>query len=276
MHFLVDEKFDFNDGLFSGYDPGTRKYDKTSWAIVRDAKGIPERDPTLQNPRCVFQLLKKHYSRYDLEKVSSITGTPVEDLKTVYEMFSSTGVKDKAGTIMYALGQTHHTTAVQNIRTMCMIQLLLGNMGICGGGVNALRGEPNVQGSTDFAILYHYLPGYLAAPRASQVTLDDYLKKNTPKSGDPRSANWWQNYPKYAVSLLKSWYGEKATKENDFAYSWLPKLDDGQDASVMNSSTRCMKRRSRGSSASPRIQPAVFPMQAKCGRPWRTWTGSFT
>ncbi len=231
--FLVDDKFGFDDGLFSGYDPNTRKYDKVSWAIKRDAGGIPERDMTLQNPRCVFQLLKKHYSRYDLEKVSSITGTPVEDLKTVYELYSSTGVKDKAGTIMYALGQTHHTTGVQNIRTMCMVQLLLGNMGICGGGVNALRGEPNVQGSTDFAILYHYLPGYLAAPRASQVTLEDYLKKNTPKSTDPRSANWWQNYPKYAVSLLKSWYGDKAAKENDFGYEWVPKLDDGQDASVM-------------------------------------------
>jgi formate dehydrogenase major subunit len=130
--FLVDDRFDFEDGLFSGYDPGTRKYDKASWSIKKDAKGLPEKDPTLQNPHCVFQLLKKHYSRYDLEKVSAITGTPQEDLKTVYEMFSSTGVKDKAGTIMYALGQTQHTTAVQNIRTICIIQLLLGNMGICG------------------------------------------------------------------------------------------------------------------------------------------------
>ena len=147
-------------------------------AIKKDANGIPEKDPTLQNPRCVFQLLKKHYSRYDLEKVSAITGTPVEDLKTVYEMYSSTGVKDKAGTIMYALGQTQHTTGVQNIRTFCMIQLLLGNIGICGGGVNAMRGEPNVQGSTDQAILFHILPGYLAAPQASLKTLDEYLKQN--------------------------------------------------------------------------------------------------
>ena len=232
--FIIDEKFDFNDGLFSGYDPTTRKYDKSSWAIKKDANGIAEKDPTLQNPRCVFQLLKKHYSRYDLDKVSAITGTPVEDLKTVYEMYSSTGVKDKAGTIMYALGQTQHTVAVQNIRTMCIIQLLLGNMGICGGGVNALRGEPNVQGSTDYAILSHILPGYLAAPRGSQPTLEEYLKKNTPKSADPRSANWWQNYPKYTVSLLKAWYGDKATKDNDFGYAWVPKLDDGQDTSLLN------------------------------------------
>ena len=182
----------------------------------KDANGIPEKDFTLQNPRCVFQLLKKHYSRYDLEKVSSITGTPVEDLKTVYEMYSSTGVKDRAGTVMYALGQTQHTTAVQNIRTLCMIQLLLGNIGICGGGVNAMRGEPNVQGSTDFAILSHYIPGYLPAPQASLKTLDEYLKRITPKSADPRSANWQQNYPKYMVSLLKAWYGDKADQRKRF------------------------------------------------------------
>ena len=111
--FLVNDKFDFNDGLFSGYDPGTRKYDKATWTIKKDAKGIPEKDPTLQNPRCVFQLLKKHYSRYDMDMVSKITGTPVKDLQTVYEMFSSTGVPDKAGTIMYALGQTQHTSGVK-------------------------------------------------------------------------------------------------------------------------------------------------------------------
>ena len=232
--FIVDERFGFNDGLFSGYDPSTRKYDTSTWTYKKDTNGIPEKDFTLQNPRCVFQLLKKHYSRYDLEKVSSITGTPVEDLKTVYEMFSSTGVKDKAGTVMYALGQTQHTTAVQNIRTLCMIQLLLGNIGICGGGVNAMRGEPNVQGSTDFAILSHYIPGYLAAPRASLQSLQEYLKRNTPTTSDPRSANWWQNYPKYMVSLLKAWYGDKATKENDFGYSWVPKLDDGQDCTILN------------------------------------------
>ena len=181
----------------------------------------------------MFQLLKKHYSRYDFEKVSAITGTPSRGFEAVYEMYSSTGVKDKAGTIMYALGQTQHTTGVQNIRTLCIMQLLLGNIGICGGGVNALRGEPNVQGSTDQAILFHILPGYLATPRASHRPLMSTSRKSHPKSADPRSANWQQNYPKYAVSLLKSWFGEKATKENEFGYSWLPKLDDGQDYSVM-------------------------------------------
>jgi formate dehydrogenase major subunit len=231
--FIVDEKFSFSDGLFSGYDPATRKYSKATWAIKVDGQGIPEKDPTLQNPRCVLQLLKAHYSRYDLDTVSSITGTPVEDLKAVYDMFSATGVKDKAGTIMYALGWTQHTVGTQNIRTMAIIQLLLGNIGIAGGGVNALRGEPNVQGSTDQAILTHILPGYLRSPVASQTTLEEYLTQITPKTKEAQSANWWQNTPKYVVSLLKAWYGDMATKENGFAYSFLPKIDDGQDATLL-------------------------------------------
>ncbi len=244
--FIVDEKFDFKDGVFSGYDPSTRKYDKATWSYMKDSSGVPERDPTLQNPHCVLQLLKEHYSRYDLETVSTTTGTPVEDLKKVYELYSSTGVKDRAGTVMYALGQTQHTTGVQNIRALCMIQLLLGNMGICGGGVNALRGEPNVQGSTDYAILSHILPGYLAAPRASMKSLDEYLQRLTPKSADARSANWWQNYPKYKVSLLKAWFGDKATKENDFGYSWVPKLDDGQDCTILNMVDRMYEKQIKG------------------------------
>jgi formate dehydrogenase major subunit len=244
--FIVDEKFDFKDGVFSGYDPATRKYDKATWAYKKDANGLPEKDPTLQNPQCAFQLLKKHYSRYDLETVSATTGTPVEDLKTVYELYSSTGVKDKAGTVMYALGQTQHTTGVQNIRTLCMIQLLLGNIGICGGGINAMRGEPNVQGSTDFAILSDYLPGYLAAPRASLQTFDDYVKRITPKSADPRSANWQQNHPKYATSLLKAWYGDNARKENDFGYSFVPKLDDTQNCTILNMIDKMYEKQIKG------------------------------
>jgi len=244
--FIVDESYSFNDGLFSGYDAATRKYDRSGWKIKLDASGRPERDLTLQNPRCVFQMLKAHYSRYDLEKVSSITGTPIEDLKTVYEMYSSTGTKDRAGTECYALGWTQHTVGSQNIRTMAIIQLLLGNMGIAGGGINALRGEPNVQGSTDMAILSHILPGYLKIPVASLPTLDDYLKKNTPTTKEPQSENWYKNTPKYMVSLLKSWYGDKATKENDFAYSWVPKLDDGQDATIMSAFDKMYEGKIKG------------------------------
>jgi formate dehydrogenase major subunit len=231
--FLVDGKFGFKDGLFTGYDPDKRSYDKSTWGYQKDAGGVILRDDTLKNPRCVYQLLKAHYARYDLKKVSSITGTPEKDLKTVYEMYSSTGTKDRAGTVMYALGQTHHTVGVQNIRTLAIIQLLLGNIGVCGGGVNALRGEPNVQGSTDHALLYHYLPGYLAAPRSSQQTLESYIKKITPATTEAKSVNWQSNYGKYAVSLLKSWYGDAATKDNEFGYAWVPKADDGKDYSIM-------------------------------------------
>ncbi len=232
--FIVADSYYFKDGLFSGYDPQTHKYDKSKWAFVKDENGIPKKDKSLQHLRCVFQLLKQHYSRYDLDTVSAITGTPKEDLVKVYEMYSATGQKGKAGTIMYAMGWTQHTVGVQNIRTMAIIQLLLGNIGIAGGGVNALRGESNVQGSTDHCILFHILPGYLKTPKASQPTLADYNKKYTPKTNDPLSANWWGNYPKYSVSLLKSFWGHKATPANDFGYSWLPKLDDGKTYSWLD------------------------------------------
>ncbi len=231
--FIVNPNFSFDDGLFSGYDPAKRVYDKSTWTFVRDEKGIPKKDMTLQDPHCVFQLLKKHYSRYTLQKVSEITGTPMADLEKVYKAYASTGTPDKAGTILYAMGWTQHTVGVQNIRAMSIIQTLLGNMGIAGGGVNALRGESNVQGATDHALLYHILPGYLPVPRAPLQTLADY-NKTTPTTNDPRSVNWWRHRPKYVVSFLKSMFGDKATKENDFGYSWLPKLDPGQDASWLN------------------------------------------
>ena len=231
--FIVSPKYGFEEGLFSGYDSTKRAYDKSSWALEKDEQGIPKRDMTLQDPRSVFQLLKKHYARYTLEKVSQITGTPMADLEKVYKAYGSTGVPERAGTELYAMGWTQHTVGVQNIRAMSIIQTLLGNMGIAGGGVNALRGESNVQGSTDQALLFHILPGYLPAPRAQWATLADY-NKTTPSTKDPRSVNWWRHRPKYMASFLKSTFGEKATKENDFGYSWIPKLDPTQDASWLN------------------------------------------
>ena len=226
--FLVGEKFDFKNGLFSGYDSTTQKYDKSAWSFQMDEHGIPKLDRSLKDSRCVLQLLKKHFSRYNMKLVSEITGTPEADLKKVYEIYSATGAKGKAATIMYAMGWTQHTVGTQNIRTMAIIQLLLGNMGVAGGGVNALRGESNVQGSTDHCLLWHIWPGYLKTARASNVSLEAYNKKWTPKSIDPKSANWWQNYPKYSVSMLKSFFGDKAAKANSFGYEWLPKVDDGK------------------------------------------------
>jgi len=224
--FIVGPKYDFNDGIFAGFDAKAKKYDKSMWAFAKDDQGIPKRDLTLKDPRCVFQLMKKHYERYTPEKVSAITGTPAKDLKLVWETYAATGAVDKTGTIMYAMGWTQHTVGVQNIRMMAMIQLMLGNMGRPGGGVNALRGESNVQGSTDHCLLWHIWPGYLKTPRASNVSLEAYNKKWTPKTTDPISANWWQHTPKYSVSFLKSMFGEAATAKNDFGYSWMPKVDD--------------------------------------------------
>ncbi len=231
--FILSDGYFFKDGLFSGYDPKTRKYDKSSWALVHDEAGLPKRDMSLKDPRCIFNVLKAHYDRYTLDKVSAITGTSKKDLLAVYELYTSTGVKDRAGTIMYALGQTQSTVGVQKIRTISIVQLLLGNIGIAGGGVNALRGEPNVQGSTDHGLLYYSLPGYLPAPRVRHRTLDEFNKAATPSTKDPQSVNWLSNEPKYMNSLLKSWYGEVATPENQFGYAWLPRLDDDQHCDVL-------------------------------------------
>jgi formate dehydrogenase-N alpha subunit len=247
--FLVNKDFRMPgelDGVFSGYDPKTRTYDPSAWAFQKDERGVIRKDPTLTDPHCVFQLLKKHYDRYDLDRVAEITGTPKEKLEAVYRIFSSTGRTDRVGTILYAMGWTQHTVGTQNIRAMAIVQLLLGNIGRAGGGVNALRGESNVQGSTDHCLLFHILPGYLQTPRASDNTLTRYLERCTPKTKEPMSANWWGNYPKYFVSLLKAFYGENATKENDFGYSLLPKLDDGQDASWLMIFDSMLKGRFQG------------------------------
>jgi formate dehydrogenase-N alpha subunit len=222
--FLVDPKFGFSDGLFTGYDSAKRMYAKETWQYQLDENGNAKKDPTLQDPNCVFQLLKKHLSRYTPEMVAGITGCPSELLVEVAKTYGATSAKDKSGTIMYAMGTTQHTVGTQNVRTYAMLQLLLGNVGLAGGGINALRGESNVQGSTDHAILFHILPGYLKTPRVENQTLAEYLEKWTPQWKDPKSANWWQHTPKYTVSLLKAFWGDHATKDNEFAYQYLPKV----------------------------------------------------
>lgn len=221
--FLVNPGFDFDAGLFAGYDAGKRSYDASKWAYELDEQGVPVRDMTLEHPRCVFQLLKKHFARYDIDTVCSVTGAPREDYEKICDVFTSTWAPDRVATWLYAMGTTQHTHGTQNIRTYAILQLLLGNIGMAGGGVNALRGESNVQGSTDMGLLFHILPGYLKVPAPPLQTLAAYLEKNTPKSNDPRSGNWWQNTPKYLVSLLKAWWGDHATKDNDFCYGYLPK-----------------------------------------------------
>ncbi len=216
-----------NEGVFSGLTDG--KYDKSTWSYQTGADGVILKDKSLRDPHCVFQLLKKHYSRYTTETVSKITGTPEDKLVEVYKLYGSTGKPDRAGVELYAMGWTQHTVGVQNIRTMAMIQLLLGNMGVAGGGVAAMRGESNVQGSTDHALLFHILPGYLGTPTASLPTLAAYNEAKTPKTKETNSLNWWKNFPKYSASLLTSMYGKNVSIEE--AYQLMPKIDDGANYS---------------------------------------------
>jgi formate dehydrogenase major subunit len=219
---VVKPEFSFQDGLFSGYNKEKRAYDPSSWDYETDKDGKPVTDPTLQHPRCVFQLLKKHYARYTPELVEMTTGVPQATFAKLAEMYTATGRPDRAGTILYAMGGTQHTTGVQIIRGYSVLQMLLGNMGISGGGINALRGENNVQGATDMAMLWHIVPGYMGVPHeAAHPTLKDYLDKETFK------ASFWTNKPKFFVSLLKAFWGEAATKDNEFAYHYLPKVGKG-------------------------------------------------
>ena len=228
--FLVNPAFKLpgdNNGVFSGMKDG--KYDKATWNYQAGGGGVISKDPTLKNPNCVFQLLKKQYARYTPEVVSKITGTPQDKLLEVYKLYASTGKPDRAGVELYAMGWTQHTVGVQNIRAMCIIQLLLGNMGVAGGGVAAMRGESNVQGSTDHGLLFHIWPGYLNTPKASLKTLKDYNAKETPSTKEAKSLNWWKNKPKYVASFLRSTYGKGVSL--DEAYTLMPKIDDGSNLS---------------------------------------------
>ncbi len=228
--FLVRDDFSFSEGLFSGWDAAKNAYDKSSWSYQLDAQGYAKTDPNLAHPRSVFQLLKKHYSRYTPETVAAICGCTVEEFKKAAEIICSTGKPDRSGTILYALGWTQHTHSVQLIHTAAMLQLLLGNIGVPGGGVNAQRGHSNIQGATDMGA-WNMLPGYLRLPRASQASLADYLRDNTPKPLRPNSMNYWVNTPKFMTSLLKAYYGDRATRGNDYGYSFLPKLSDADNYS---------------------------------------------
>src|SRR2546428_240775 len=174
-------------------------------------------DAEMKHPRCVLQLLKKHVDRYTPEMVEKICGTPKDQFLKVAEIVTSTGNAARAGTIMYALGWTQHSTGVQIIRAAATLQLLLGNVGRPGGGVNALRGHSNIQGATDMAGTFEILPGHMKNPTPSTPTLKEDLEKGPPTTPNKQawpSMNYWQNYPKFMVSLLKATYGAKATKDN--------------------------------------------------------------
>jgi formate dehydrogenase-N alpha subunit len=226
---IVNDTYSFNDGIFSGYDEKTRNYDKTKWTFKADAEGKLIRDVTLQDPNCVFQLMKKHYSRYDIDTVVEVTGTTKEEFLKVADTFAATGKPGKAGTILYAMGTTQHTVGSQNVRAFGILQLLLGNLGLQGGGINAMRGESNVQGSTDFGLLYGNVTAYMETPTATpeEATYAGFLTKVTPKAG------YWTNKPKFYTSLLKAYYGDNATAANEFGFQYMPKLTPKKDYSHM-------------------------------------------
>jgi len=227
--FLVKDSYSFENGLFSGYNEGKRNYDKSSWGYQMGADGFVKVDETLQDPNCVYQQMKRHFARYTPELVSQITGTPQDKFLQIAEMIAATSDPTKVMTICYALGWTQHTVGSQNIRTMAMIQLLLGNVGRPGGGINALRGHANVQGITDMCAYSEVLSGYQSSPTEADVDRETYLKTRTGKPLRPNQMAFTQNFPKWNTSLMKAYYGAAATKENDFCYDWLPKRDGAYD-----------------------------------------------
>jgi len=223
--FIVGPDYKFENGLFSGYNPEKRSYDNKSWGYAMDEQGFAKVDPTMQDPQCVLQVMKRHYERYTPEVVSRITGTPQDKFLKVCEYIAGTSTPARTMTIMYALGWTQHSQGSQMIRTAAIVQLLLGNIGVPGGGMNALRGHSNIQGLTDLGLLSNSLPGYLSLARDSEQSLEDYYKTRALKPLRPNQMSYWQNYPKFFVSLQKAWWGKAATAENEWAFHYLPKID---------------------------------------------------
>lgn len=243
---LRDDFRDTEDlgGIFSGWDESKREYSTKTWAYegapvkeqsadagkagghAKDRGGeqsqesVYKRDLTLQNPRCVYQVLKRHFSRYTPELVERACGISKELFYRLAEEFCSASGPEKTAAICYAVGWTQHSNGVQIIRAAAVLQLLLGNIGRPGGGILALRGHASIQGSTDIPTLYDILPGYLPMPflGSDGQSLEKYLATHKTEGG------WWNNFDKYAVSLLKAYYGDAATPERDFGFDWLPRV----------------------------------------------------
>ncbi len=250
---IISEDFkDTEDlgGVFSGWKDDTKKYDPASWLYdspeteehqanshssehaekegghEQEGGNSPtdldkyNKDDTLQHPRCVFQLLKKHFARYTPEMVEQYCGISRESFLHAAKTYCEASGPEKTGSICYAVGWTQHSSGVQTIRCAAILQLLLGNMGRPGGGIMALRGHASIQGSTDVPTLFDILPGYLNMPKFGEEsrTLGNFIEKYKTRTG------WWNNFDKYIVSLLKAYYGDAATAENDFGFNWLPRV----------------------------------------------------
>jgi formate dehydrogenase major subunit len=223
--YVVKEGFAYNDGLFTGYDENKRDYDRSTWEYEIGPDGFAVIDETLQNPRCVWNLLKAHVATYTPEMVERICGTPKDKFLKVAQMISECSSPTKTMTSMYALGWTQHSKGSQNIRSMAMLQLILGNIGVRGGGMNALRGHSNIQGLTDIGLMSNLIPGYLNIPVEREADFTTYMSSRTFKPLRPNQTSYWQNYKKFFVSFQKVMWGAAATPQNDFAYQYLPKLD---------------------------------------------------
>jgi formate dehydrogenase major subunit len=241
---IIDPRFKDTEeleGFFSGWQADKGEYDEESWryqgveevpaaghkeVVPKEGGGGPRgkdvkkapRDETLQHPRCVYQLLRKHYARYTPEKVEEICGVPTKSFLQVCQWLTENSGRERTGAFCYAVGWTQHTVGVQYIRSAAIIQALLGNMGRPGGGIMALRGHASIQGSTDIPTLFNLLPGYIPMPHAKQHSLKDYLEINTAGGG------FWANFPAYFVSLMKSYFGDAVNKGNQWGYPWLPSV----------------------------------------------------
>jgi formate dehydrogenase major subunit len=222
---IVKQGYGFEDGLFSGYNEHAGSYDRTSWDYEIGPDGFARIDDSWQDPRCVINLLRTHVARYTPEMVSRICGTPQDKYEHICALIAATAAPDKAMTSLFALGWTQHSIGAQNIRTMAMVQLLLGNIGVAGGGMNALRGHSNIQGLTDVGLLSDQMPGYLSLPKDHEPGFEDYMKTRQFKPLRPGQISYYQNTRKFFVSFQKAMFGNAATAENEWAYSWLPKLD---------------------------------------------------
>src|SRR5690348_8395390 len=239
---------DFRDteelgGIFSGWNEEKKAYEMKTWAYkgapqrepaasessgghAKDRGGeqskesVYERDPTLQDPKCVYQVLRRHFSRYTPELVEQACGIPRNLFLRLADAFCSASGPEKTAAICYAVGWTQHSKGVQIIRSAAILQLLLGNIGRPGGGILALRGHASIQGSTDVPTLYDILPGYIPMPffKSGSNRLSDHIKKHETRTG------LWSSFEKYLVSLLKAYYGDAATAENDFGFNWLPRV----------------------------------------------------
>ena len=261
---IVNEKYlgpDQLEGFFVGFDPASKHYDRSrdGWNYASgtsDQAHAAPRDPTLQHPMCVFQILKRHFARYTPRMVAEVCGCLPEDVVRVAELLCRNSGRERTSSIVYALGWTQHTTGVQMIRAAAIIQLLLGNVGRPGGGVQAMRGHSSIQGSTDIQTLYDLLPGYMPQPAAIEkhASLESYLHYGHGSGftrggaqgfwGEETPGGYWANMPKFMVSLLKAWYGEAATPANDYGYGWIGKIDD--DYSQLNTFIKMQQGQVRG------------------------------